>query len=159
MIVKIGILAIQGGFLEHINAFKRCSEGYAKKDVKIELLELRNTNDLLDDIDGVVLPGGTLEVFFIFIYVLFKYKPFGDLCCCKASNFVRKRRWHRFFSVHFSDFLRTLFSRNALGRLRLYLQATTMWEQGQGNLLKETLLFKLCYSTSTVCSPPGWFFT
>ena len=90
MIVKIGILAIQGGFLEHINAFKRCSEGYAKKDVQIEMLELRNTNDLLDDIDGVVLPGGTLKVFVIFIYVLYKYKPLCDLGGCRPATLLKR---------------------------------------------------------------------
>lgn len=104
MIVKIGILAIQGGFLEHINAFKRCSEGYAKKDVKIELLELRNTNDLLDDIDGVVLPGGTLEVFVFLSMFYLSISPLAIYVAVRPATLLERDAGTDFFQLTFQIF-------------------------------------------------------
>lgn len=46
--MKIGVLAIQGGFIEHINHVKALGH---------EAFEVRALNDL-NDIDGLILPGG-----------------------------------------------------------------------------------------------------
>ena len=47
--VKIGVLALQGSFSEHIHAFKLLNE---------EVYEIRTLQDLTDDIQGLVIPGG-----------------------------------------------------------------------------------------------------
>lgn len=56
--VVIGVLAVQGAFSEHINAFKRAlsEPEFAGKD--IELKEVRSADDILQDMVGIVLPGG-----------------------------------------------------------------------------------------------------
>ena len=51
---KIGVLAVQGAFSEHINAFKRCSDGN-----NIDIVEVRCADDITNDMIGIVLPGGT----------------------------------------------------------------------------------------------------
>jgi len=57
--VKIGVLALQGGFAEHISHLKSLngSEGSI-----IETFEIRKKSDLLQDMDGLVLPGGESTV-------------------------------------------------------------------------------------------------
>ena len=47
--VKIGVLAIQGSFREHIQAFKRLKE---------EAFEVKTVEELTDDVQGLVIPGG-----------------------------------------------------------------------------------------------------
>ena len=51
--MKIGILAVQGAFIEHK---KRLEE------LGAECFEIRNKNDLIHEIDGLVLPGGESTV-------------------------------------------------------------------------------------------------
>ena len=46
---KIGVLAVQGSFIEHIQAFEK---------LKVEAVDIRSPNDLTDDIQGLVIPGG-----------------------------------------------------------------------------------------------------
>jgi pyridoxal 5'-phosphate synthase pdxT subunit len=46
--VKIGVLALQGAFREHINAIKKC---------ECEAVEIKFADDL-EDIDGLIIPGG-----------------------------------------------------------------------------------------------------
>ena len=46
--MKIGVLALQGAFLEHIKILKR---------IGVEAVEVRLPNEL-DDIDGLIIPGG-----------------------------------------------------------------------------------------------------
>lgn len=46
---KIGVLALQGAFREHINALKKCG---------VHGVEIRNRYDLTPEIDGVIIPGG-----------------------------------------------------------------------------------------------------
>ncbi|MBQ8923214.1 MAG: pyridoxal 5'-phosphate synthase glutaminase subunit PdxT [Lachnospiraceae bacterium] len=51
--MKIGILAVQGAFIEHENLL--CSLG-------AECVELRKKSDISDDLDGLILPGGESTV-------------------------------------------------------------------------------------------------
>ena len=70
---KIGVLAVQGAFNEHINAFKRCiSSSDNSSDKNIEIVEVRCAEDITDDMIGIVLPGGE-DSFIIFdkFYYLF----------------------------------------------------------------------------------------
>lgn len=51
--MKIGVLALQGAFLEHIQMLKK---------LNIESVEIRNSNDLDIEIDGIIIPGGESTV-------------------------------------------------------------------------------------------------
>ena len=48
--VKIGVLAIQGSFAEHIHAFKQLKN--------VQAIEIKTAQDLKEDIQGLVIPGG-----------------------------------------------------------------------------------------------------
>jgi len=51
---KIGVLAVQGAFAEHINVLKQ---------LDVEGIEIRKKSDLTDNhIDGIILPGGESTV-------------------------------------------------------------------------------------------------
>jgi len=58
--IKIGIVAIQGGFHEHRAAFEKClsSRRLAHNNMKVCVVELRCAADVTTDLDGVVIPGG-----------------------------------------------------------------------------------------------------
>ncbi len=49
----IGVLALQGAFIEHINKLKSMG---------INTIELRNKSDLENELDGLIFPGGESTV-------------------------------------------------------------------------------------------------
>lgn len=49
--MRIGVLALQGAFIEHINMIR-------KIDSSIDVFEIRQKKDLENGIDGLILPGG-----------------------------------------------------------------------------------------------------
>ena len=51
--MQIGILAVQGAFIEHKQILKKLGA---------DCVELRKKSDITDDIDGLVLPGGESTV-------------------------------------------------------------------------------------------------
>lgn len=51
--MKIGVLALQGAFIEHVHALQKLG---------VETVELRQLADLAQQLDGVVLPGGESTV-------------------------------------------------------------------------------------------------
>lgn len=51
--MKIGVLALQGAFIEHINMLKK---------LNVETVEIRNSNDLDIKVDGIIIPGGESTV-------------------------------------------------------------------------------------------------
>ena len=51
--MKVAVLAVQGAFIEHENALERLG---------VETVELRKAEDLEQDFDGLVLPGGESTV-------------------------------------------------------------------------------------------------
>lgn len=51
--MKVAVLAVQGAFIEHEKALERLG---------VETVELRKTEDLEQDFDGLVLPGGESTV-------------------------------------------------------------------------------------------------
>lgn len=54
MAIKIGVLAVQGAFIEHINALKK---------LNVECIEIRQLSDLTNnEIHGLILPGGESTV-------------------------------------------------------------------------------------------------
>ena len=54
--MKIAVLAVQGAFIEHEKALQRLGA---------ETVELRKAEDLEQDFDGLVLPGGESTAIFI----------------------------------------------------------------------------------------------
>ena len=54
--LKIGVLAVQGAFLEH----KQCLESLDRRSFKgnkLEVIEIRSSDDIDNDMDGLILPG------------------------------------------------------------------------------------------------------
>lgn len=51
--MKIGVLALQGAFIEH---------KFILEELGCQVIELRNKNDLTAELDGIVLPGGESTV-------------------------------------------------------------------------------------------------
>lgn len=51
--MKIGVLALQGAFIEHVQALRQLGA---------EAVELRQLPDLEQPLDGIVLPGGESTV-------------------------------------------------------------------------------------------------
>ncbi|MBA4348023.1 MAG: pyridoxal 5'-phosphate synthase glutaminase subunit PdxT [Clostridiales bacterium] len=47
--MKIGVLALQGGFQEHISALRK---------LDVDVCEIRTLRDFIAGIDGIILPGG-----------------------------------------------------------------------------------------------------
>jgi 5'-phosphate synthase pdxT subunit len=47
--LKIGVLALQGGFIEHIRILQS---------LQVEAFEIRKKSDLSQDMDGLIIPGG-----------------------------------------------------------------------------------------------------
>lgn len=60
--VKIGVLAIQGGFAEHCNAFKLAakSQEFVGNNIALETIEVRSAADITPDLSAIVLPGGEI---------------------------------------------------------------------------------------------------
>jgi len=58
--LRIGVLAIQGGFSAHIETLKQLSDQISV-DEKLEVVEVRKASDL-DTIDGLIIPGGESSV-------------------------------------------------------------------------------------------------
>lgn len=51
--MKIGVLAVQGAFIEHIHMLQ---------ELNVEAIEVRQKNDLVSDLDGIIIPGGESTV-------------------------------------------------------------------------------------------------
>lgn len=64
--MKIGVLAVQGAFIEHENVLK---------DLGVECLEIRQMRDLEQNFDGLVLPGGESTVMGKLIRELGLFEP------------------------------------------------------------------------------------
>lgn len=66
--IKIGVLAVQGAFAEHINCLQQLNFVYKKsaKNVKLDVVEIRSCDDVSQDMDALIIPGGestTLNIF------------------------------------------------------------------------------------------------
>ena len=60
----------------------------------------------------------------------------------EACNFIKKRVWHGCFPVSFAKFLRTLFSQNLSGRLRLGVSEVYLPSISDGAILSKLFLQK-----------------
>ena len=59
LVYRIGILEIQGAFLEHRVALQKARD-QLDEPVSLELMEVRKAEDVNDDLDGLIIPGGCL---------------------------------------------------------------------------------------------------
>ena len=67
--MRIGVLALQGAFAEHIAAVKKlCAEAF----------EIRNTGDLSKPFDGLILPGGESTVMKKLLHDLGLFEPLKE---------------------------------------------------------------------------------
>lgn len=64
--MKIGVLALQGAFIEHINVLQNLGA---------ETVELRQLKDIMQTLDGIVLPGGESTVQAKLLHELNMYQP------------------------------------------------------------------------------------
>ncbi|MDO4493327.1 MAG: pyridoxal 5'-phosphate synthase glutaminase subunit PdxT [Clostridia bacterium] len=73
--MKIGVLAVQGAFIEHINMLRKLSE---IQSLQPECVEIRQKKDL-DGIDGLILPGGESTVQGQLLHKLELFEPIRSL--------------------------------------------------------------------------------
>ena len=64
--MRIGVLAVQGAFAEHISAVKKLGA---------EAFEIRNAGDINETFDGLILPGGESTVMKKLLHDLELYEP------------------------------------------------------------------------------------
>lgn len=64
--LKIGILEVQGAFLEHKNALVKARDNI-KLPVQIEILEVRHPSHLNSCLDGMIIPGGESTAISLFL--------------------------------------------------------------------------------------------
>ncbi|MBE6864782.1 MAG: pyridoxal 5'-phosphate synthase glutaminase subunit PdxT [Ruminococcus flavefaciens] len=67
--MRIGVLAVQGAFAEHINVLKKLG---------VEAFEIRNTGDLSAPFDGLILPGGESTVMKKLLHDLGLFEPLKE---------------------------------------------------------------------------------
>lgn len=67
--MKIGVLALQGAFIEHINILKS---------MNVDCFEIRNLKDLSRDMDGIIIPGGESSVINKLLNDLDMFYPLKD---------------------------------------------------------------------------------
>ncbi len=72
--IKVGVLALQGAFSEHISALKKCG-------VSVSQIKLPGQ---LEDVDGLIIPGGESTAM---IKLMKKYKFYEPL-----DNFFKKKK-------------------------------------------------------------------
>ena len=55
MRIKIGVLAVQGAFSEHVEALEKLNN--VRPDLDLKIREVRSSSDLSDDLLGLIIPG------------------------------------------------------------------------------------------------------
>ena len=60
----VGVLCIQGSFIEHISHLKKIAE--AKKDLFLTIVEVRKPEQLAE-LDGLIIPGGETTTISVFL--------------------------------------------------------------------------------------------
>lgn len=111
--MRIGVLALQGAFIEHIHALEKLGA---------ECVELRQLTDLAQPLDGLVLPGGESTVQGKLLHELGMYAPLKQkisqglpvLATC-AGMILLAQQLANDSRVHFATMPITV-KRNAYGR-------------------------------------------
>ena len=76
--MKVAVLAVQGAFIEHEKALERLG---------VETVELRKAEDLEQDFDGLVLPGGESTVQSRLLKELSMFEPLKKKNRRRSSGF------------------------------------------------------------------------
>ena len=76
--MKIGVLALQGAFLEHEQALNKLGAKWT---------EIRALSDLTDDIDGIILPGGESTVQGKLLFEEGLFEPLREKICAGLPVF------------------------------------------------------------------------
>ena len=111
--MRIGVLALQGAFIEHIHALQKLG---------VETVELRQRKDLEQELDGLVLPGGESTVQGKLLHELGMFAPLQEkisaglpvLATC-AGMILLAERLTNDSKVHLATMPITV-KRNAYGR-------------------------------------------
>ena len=111
--MRIGVLALQGAFIEHICALQRLG---------VEAVELRQRKDLEQELDGLVLPGGESTVQGKLLHELGMFAPLREkisaglpvLATC-AGMILLAQKLSNDSKVHLATMPITV-KRNAYGR-------------------------------------------
>ena len=74
--MRIGILALQGAFLEHRQSLERINKKLGKEE--IETFEIRQLSDVEEDFDGLILPGGESTVMGKLLHKTGLYNPLKE---------------------------------------------------------------------------------
>lgn len=70
--MRIGVLAVQGAFAEHIFQIEKLGA---------EAFEIRQLSDISDSMDGLILPGGESTVMKKLLHELKLYEPLKEMIC------------------------------------------------------------------------------
>ncbi len=111
--MRIGVLALQGGFAEHLAALSK---------LNAEVIELRKPDDLSGGIDGLILPGGESTVMGRLLHETGLFMPLKGMIdgglpvfgTC-AGMILLAENIENDSTVHFAS-LRITIRRNAYGR-------------------------------------------
>lgn len=68
--MRIGVLAVQGAFIEHIHMLQQ---------LHVDCFEIRKKEDLTGPLDGLILPGGESTVMGNLLHELGLYEPINEL--------------------------------------------------------------------------------
>ena len=74
MSAKIGVLAVQGSFMEHIKSLERVKKKDIFKCHAILVVEIRSADDVTEDLKGLIIPGGESTAMLKFLDTLFLAK-------------------------------------------------------------------------------------
>lgn len=65
-VINVGILEIQGAFLEHRVALQKASQ-FVEKGVSVNVTEVRTPEHVTDQLDGLIIPGGESTTISIYL--------------------------------------------------------------------------------------------
>ena len=62
MKLKVGVLACQGAFSEHVSSLKDLDRLNSGKKFNLEIIEVRSAQDVTADLKGLIIPGGVNSI-------------------------------------------------------------------------------------------------
>ena len=74
MFVKVGVLALQGSFEEHFNSLERVRMEQRFKHLDIIVVEIRTSEDIKENLRGLIIPGGESTTMLRFLDAAFLAK-------------------------------------------------------------------------------------
>ena len=57
MKLKVGVLACQGAFSEHVDSLRNLDRLESGKRFSLEIVEVRSAQDFTEDLKGLIIPG------------------------------------------------------------------------------------------------------